>query len=348
MKRFGWLLLILVVAVAGAGFRWLAPRNTEFSIVDIDLLIGGGEPSDPTRNVLADDGGNEEARGLSAEFDASKDLSAPRSGCFDQGLIRGARVVALGAYEGAEPISLSFAGEAHEVSRIVVQGNKDGPPLLLVLTAYDPVMWDFADFPIKRLRGLIVYGHTEQAVAHVNESIPVRFATSETGETRCGTAIYAYKQSRDLERLRMQVKSVLGVPLNAFYGSYSPDALHVDGASYKSLTPVRLDRASLRASGPLLDGGLLPAEQGIRQLIERGDIRPARSSDWTQWQRVSGEKPDTFLDGYVVLRRTELPRGMYGAHSRAFLIPAGVPLPSDPGSHNRYYRLKDGTCVSCL
>ena len=53
------------------------------------------------------------------------------------------------------------------------------------------------------------------------------------------------------------------------------------------------------------------------------------------------------IDSFVVLRAIEIPRSMHGAHSAAFLIPEGVPMPKDPGSHNAYHLLKDGSCVSC-
>ena len=346
MKRVGWGILSTVVAVAGFAFNWLVPRGNEFALVDIDLQLGSQRPTPSTQTVEGTK--PSDAQGLSVVFNTVGARISPRSDCLDAAVIRGARVVALGAYEGGEPTSLAFAGEGDEVSKIVVQADEQGPPLVIILNAYDPVLWDFAGFPDERLRGVIVYGYSEQAVAHLKGSIPVRFATRSLGATSCGTYVYAYKQSPDLVRLREQVQAVLGVPLNAFYGSYSPNAFHADGSSSKPLAPVRLNRSQLRSSGPVQQGGLLPGDQGLRQLMEQGAIRPAKSADWAQWQRVSGEKPDTFLDAYVVLRSTEVPRGMYGAHSRAFIIPAGVPLPSDPGSHNRYYRLKDGTCVSCL
>lgn len=350
MKRLGWGILLLATGLVAFAFRWLLPSGNEFSVVDVDVQIGGGQPSDdvpPTHT--AGHKSRSDSRGLAAIFDTSKERFAPRGGCIDERLIQNARVVALGAYEGAEPVPLAFVGEGDEVSRISIQGDDGGPPLVLVLGAYDPVVWDFAEFPTKRLRAVIVYGYGEQAVAHLGGSIPVRFVTNSTGLSSCGTAIYTYKASGDLRRLQQQVRAILGVPLQAFYGSYSPNALHVDGSSFKPLGPAKLRLASLKTSAPLQEGGILPGDQGLRQLLERGDIRPARPSDWAAWQRKSGQKPDTFVgDSYVILRETKLPRGMYGAHSRAFIIPVGVPQPSDLGSHNRYYRLKDGACVSCM
>ena len=345
MKRVAWMMLVLATALAGAFFHRVALGGSSYSIFNIDLQIGGS--STKARLASGTPRGNE-VSGLSKVFDTSREKFAPRSGCLDEHVIKGSRVIALGAYEGDEPVPVSFAGEGHEVTRIAVQGKESGPPVVLVVSAYDPVVWDFAGFPTKRLRGVIAYGYADQAVAHLDRTIPVRFVTRETGSSSCGLAIYPYKQSPDLGRLREQVKATLGVPLQAFYGSYSPNALHVDGSSFAPVAPAKVDAASLIASGPLQVGGLMPGDQGLRQLIDRGDIRPARPSDWEQWRRKSGETGDTFTDdGFVVLRKVTLPRGMYGAHSRAFIIPADVSQPTDLGSHNRYYRLKDGACISC-
>jgi hypothetical protein len=355
MRRLGWALFLVAIGLAGFAFHWLRPAGNEYSLFDIDVEIGSEDPFDATMNRLAVSGPLAEAekegrhaRGFSGLFDTSRESFEPQGGCLAEDGIRGAQVVGLGAYEGGAPVELSFVAEGHEVRRIAVQANNHGKPLLLVLTAYDPVMWDFAGFPMERLRGVLVYGYSEQAVANLDPTVPIRFVTQAMGATACGTAVYPYKQSAQLQQLRQQVRKVLGVPLQAFYGSYSPDAIQADGASFKPLAPSRLDKAKLKTSAPTQEGGLLPGEPGLRQLLDRGDIRAARPDDVAEWHRRSGEKhgPATGYS-FVVLRKTELPRGMYGAQSRDFIIPNGVPLPSDPGSHNQYFLLKDGSCVEC-
>jgi hypothetical protein len=99
------------------------------------------------------------------------------------------------------------------------------------------------------------------------------------------------------------------------------------------------------------------ADDGLRQLIDDGDIRPATQADVNAWQTAASRRlqtgnlapyrsKDLYLEStYVVLRDIQLPPNMYGAHSRSFIIPAGVPLPKDPGSHNSYYLLGSGTCI---
>ena len=110
----------------------------------------------------------------------------PRAGCFDIPVIRGAEVVGLGAYEGIEEPSISFADEDHEVGRITVQADPGGNPVLLVLSAYDPVVWDLNGFPPHRLRGVLIYGYSAQGLVNLPRDVPVRFATRSQGAGPCG------------------------------------------------------------------------------------------------------------------------------------------------------------------
>ena len=280
----------------------------------------------------------------------------PRGGCFDVPIIRGAEIVGLGAYEGTEDPTLSIQGEDHPVGRISVQADPGGNPALLVLSAYDPVVWDFAGFPRNRLRGVLVYGYSSQAVANLPHDVPIRFATRSQGTGPCGSYVHAYEAGDDLEKLDSQVKSVLGVQMSRFYGAYRPQALNVDGGPTRPTAAPSIRKTSL--VGALMQmTGLPSGETGLRALIDQGYIRPATQADVNAWNAAAASQYSTsrlvpyrserlgVRDSFVVLRKTSLPRGMYGAHSRDFIIPSGVPLPQDPGSHNTYYLMASGTCT---
>ena len=47
---------------------------------------------------------------------------------------------------------------------------------------------------------------------------------------------------------------------------------------------------------------------------------------------------------YVVLDKLTLPNGLFGAHSRAFIIPDDVPFPTGPRCHNTFYKM-NGTAT---
>lgn len=90
-------------------------------------------------------------------------------------------------------------------------------------------------------------------------------------------------------------------------------------------------------------------EPALRELVAQGALQPARQNEIDTWKRRAGISEEGVLytaDTFVVRRAVTLPPNMYGAHSRAFLIPPGVALPKDDpgGSHNSFH-LADGTCL---
>ena len=93
-------------------------------------------------------------------------------------------------------------------------------------------------------------------------------------------------------------------------------------------------------------------EERLLGLVEKRKIRPARQSDIDQWFDKAGlskeEQANASLyvhDSFVVLEAIRLPGNMYGAHSKAFIIPDGVPLPKGEPAHNSFYLMKNGTCI---
>lgn len=330
----GALFLLLLVAL-------LRPAQSSSLDIGFHLRAQSGPAARARPAGLQDD-----SRGLIARYDLASLQLRPRSGCLDAALIAGAEVRAFGAYEGGALTNLSFAGEGDEVRRVNLQADEAGPPLLVVLTAYSPIVWDFAEVPLKRLRGVLVYGDRPQAVANLAESVPVRFVLASQGVTPCGRAHFAHKSTTELGALRAQVRAVLGVPVAGFTGSYNPEAIHLDGGSFRAVEHKPIKASDVRSGALVQVGGLPPGDQGLRQLVARGDLRPATATDLAQWKARSDPRMQKIYleETWVVLRQTTLPRGMEGMNRRFFLIPKGVPLPLNGGVHNGFYHLENGSC----
>jgi hypothetical protein len=94
-----------------------------------------------------------------------------------------------------------------------------------------------------------------------------------------------------------------------------------------------------------------PGELGLQQLINAGAIRPAAEQDHLAWLAAASAAGNHAASGpsasllFVVLKPIVAPADMYGAHSRDFIVPHGVPMPIDNGSHNTYYFIANGTCM---
>lgn len=173
----------------------------------------------------------------------------------------------------------------------------------------------------------------------------MRFVLASQRVTASGHAHFAHKSTTELGALRVTVREVLGVPVAGFTGSYNPGAVHLDGGSFRAVEEKPLDASYLRSGTPLPVGGLAPGDLGLRQLVARGDLRPATATDQAKWKGVVTRPLPFFLEGtYIVRRQTMLPRGMEGVNGRYFLIPKGVTLPHNVGVHNAFYQFENGNC----
>ncbi len=283
--------------------------------------------------------------------------ASSEAACFEPQALSKAEVVALGAYEGGTDIAYSFPAERDSTGLIMVGANKTGKPLVLVLSAYSPTVWNLKAVPAGRLKAVLVYGYSAQAVTGITASVPVRITTRKSPLPECGKHVYAYKGGGNLNQLAAQVESVLGKPIVRFHGDYDPKVLHADLANAPQIAPDTRLSARTEVSQELTHSAIPPKEAGLRALITVGAIRPARPADVVAWNAAATKASPTghlapveseylrVQDSYVVLRTTEVPTGMYGAHSASFIIPKGVEPPVDRGSHNKYYFLSDGTCM---
>ncbi len=120
------------------------------------------------------------------------------------------------------------SGEYESVSIVNVVGSKKGKDLVLVISAYNPVIWNFENFPTHRLRMVLAYGHNTQAVANLPEDIAVRFVTEDNSFPACGKAGYAYEGGRDLDLFAKNLESANGKRINRFQGGYNPDSSEAD------------------------------------------------------------------------------------------------------------------------
>lgn len=293
---------------------------------------------------------------LSALFAVSTASFTAQAACFDPALLKGAEVVALGAYEGGTEVAFSFGDEPHATTTIMVGANKNGAPLLLVLTAYDPVIWNLKAVPAGRIKGILVYGYHEQDVTGLTAPVPVQFSTREHTSAECGKPVYAYKGGSDLERLDGRVEMLFGKRIRRFHGAYGPESLHADLQNARRLTPMTQLSGKTLSSSPLSRSAIPPGDAGLRVLMATGAIRPARQADINRWNAAATAASSTghlapveneylrLEDTYVVTRKIQIPAGMYGANSASFIIPQGIAMPTDNGSHNSYW-YADGTCA---
>lgn len=261
-------------------------------------------------------------------------------------------VIAVGTYSGIHPakgVQLDESG--HQVKYADVCVNRTEKPVVLVLTAYDPIAWRVCRTKGTTIAGVIVSGYHGQALTGIEKETPhVVVSYYQKGEFK---PFYAYNAGPELRNMLKQVKAMLGRDVSSmvikpkegtYYVGEPPtdpkDVVIADGLPIKAFV-----KPDLPPAGP----------DALKALEGTGAIRLATQEDIDAWVDKASEEfrhlnPDLKVEHhmmrgrtYVVVGEFEMPKGLFGAHSRAFIIPEGAPLPTGNSGHCEFYYLMDGT-----
>ncbi len=258
-------------------------------------------------------------------------------------------VLAVGTSAGTTPVVAQLDDTDHLAMQANVIVNQPGSSVLLVLTAYDPVVWHIGRTKDTKLVGVIVSGYHGQTVTGIDNSVPCKISTTvKKGEFR---SFYAYGASKSLLRMNDSVKKLVGREIDHF--EFKPqNGIFCLGDLPKESDILYSDDRKLAQFIP--QKRVLAGSEALDQLVEEKKIRPATKEEIEAWIDVASEKykrfnPELRVSSemqvgrtYIVLDRFTLPKGMAGANSRSFIIPLNVPFPDGPEGHNSFY-LMNGT-----
>ena len=357
------LLLVLVwVAACDSGVNWGLGGNAQ--VADPGAARDTGPPPDQSpRAVPPDDASpTPAATGKLVPFkvprvEAGEERSA--SGCAIPGLVLPERFVvyAAGAYAGRKlDFQIDQSGSA--ATQIDVAVDEPSAPVVLMLGAYEPTVWNIGWSPRTRIAGVLVSGYHRQAIAGLPVSVP-RLNSSYDNKGPCG---YFYLSEKNLEKLnplsrRMFRQSVA----RAFIARNGVVAVGTGEMSQLVTDSSQPPERYRDADAPLA------GEAGLRDAVAKGLLREARSSDMQAWKEaydianrrdvppVSGASASRsggdyrLHNGYVVLKAMRIPAGLHGAHSAVFIVPKGVPRPTGDPGHSRILDYNTLTCagVTC-
>lgn len=272
--------------------------------------------------------------------------------CEMPGLSAKFTVYAAGAYSGRK-LDYQIDQSGHEATQIDVAVNETSSPVVLMLGAYEPTVWNIGWSPQTRIVGVLVSGYHRQTIAGLPASMP-RLNSSYENKGACG---YFYLSESRLDQVNPIARRLFGQPVaRAFIannglvtvGTANGTGMVTDA----SQPPDQFRNRSVPLAG----------EAGLRDAVAKGLLREARSSDAQEWQvaydaankkdvpPVSGASDNrrtrSYLhNGYVVLKAMQIPAGLYGAHSATFIVPYGVPRPTGNPGHSTLLDYNTMTCA---
>lgn len=264
------------------------------------------------------------------------------------------RVYAAGNYSGRK-LNSQIDQSGHEATQIDIAVNSPSRPVVLLLGAYEPTIWNIGWVSGTEVVAVLASGYHRQAVAGLPKGVPTLISTYDN-KGACG---YFYVSEKSLDNLNPLSRRVLGRPVDEVF--LAKDGAVVVGEAIgkdaKLVTSPQTPPASYFDKNAPLAG---PA--GLVDAVTRGFLRKADNTDVEAWvDAVAAANPNRdvppiagqgrplpprprVFNAYVVLKEFVFPAGLYGGNSATFFIPKGVPMPLGTPGHSAVYDFNTLRC----
>jgi|WetSurMetagenome_2_1015567.scaffolds.fasta_scaffold10503_1 uncharacterized protein len=280
-------------------------------------------------------------------------------------------IFAAGGYSGRK-LNTQIDKSGHVATQMDVVVNFSSKPVVLMLGAYEPTVWNVSWSKTTTIVAVLASGYHRQAVAGLDPAVPV-LNTSYDNKGSCG---YFYVNRNDLGALNPMARRLFGRQVDMVYLSENGEIVIGEAvpAGVELITSKEVPPESFYdRTAPL------PGRAGIEEAIQKGLLRMATDADIDAWVRavrpkmpksdvppVAGQvdiqptRPNLTItectisadappckkrhNAYVVLKQFTCPAGLY-ENSSKFFIPKGVPRPKGNCGHSEIY---DFNSLECL
>lgn len=258
-------------------------------------------------------------------------------------------VYAVGTYTGPKPLGFQIDNSGHNAALTDVVVNIPNRPVVLVLTAHEPVIWRVGRLKDTTIAGVLVSGYHTQSLGGIDKSTLKVISTHDTPGKF--PYFFAHEDSPELLKMSEAVTKLLGKEIEHFINKHERGVFYIGDPPSNLADVIHVEEVDLKR---YQFGRFMPGNRGVDQLMKDGKLRLATQEEIDAWVDKASEKykrfnPDLKVDHhmrlggtYTILKPLTLPDGMYGSHSRSFLVPLDVPFPDGPRGHNEFYMM-DGS-----
>jgi hypothetical protein len=266
--------------------------------------------------------------------------------CGLPGLPEDVKVHVVGRYKGEKELDIQLGNSGHLVTQIEVIVDRTDYPVVLFLSAYDPVVWKVGRTPEANLVAVLVSGYHTQALLGIPRDLPHKVIS---GEQSVGCRVLDIASASDAATAEIDMVSLTGHGIHKYYDASPYPYFKIGGSSYSEPTRVSFSEDLSLSDYPVYEGEIPAGNRGLDELQHQGKIRPATPEDVDAWRDGARTRDPELVvrlypeTAYVVLDDIELPPGLFGAHSRMFIIPSDVSKPKGPKGHCQFFYMKDYT-----
>ena len=257
-------------------------------------------------------------------------------------------VYAAGGYAGRDA-GFQIDQSGHEARQFDIAVNSPDRPVILLLGAYEPTIWNLGWSEGTNIIAVLVSGYHRQVVSGLKSDTPV-VNSSYDNKGPCGYFYIGKSGNRSLNPLS---RKLFGKPVELVYLGDKKGKIVVGeslSGNERLLTSAKTTPGSFRDTTAPLAG-----KAGLDDAVAKGLIRRATPADADQWVRevaanapqqdvppIAGQgmpKPPgpSIYNAFVVLKQFTYPPGLHGAHSATFFIAPDVPTPKGDPGHSVVY-----------
>ncbi|WP_428036198.1 hypothetical protein [Amphritea sp.] len=257
-------------------------------------------------------------------------------------------VYAAGGYSGKNA-GFQIDQSGHAATQFDIAVNSQDRPVILMLGAYEPTIWNLGWSEGTQILAVLVSGYHRQAVAGLKSDTPV-LNSSYDNKGPCG---YFYIGKGNNSSLNPKSRKLFGKSVELVYLGDRSGKIVVGAplsGTERLMTSAKSTPDSFRDTTAPLAG-----QAGLDDAVAKGLIRPATSADADQWVEevaantsnqdvppIAGQgmpkppRPDLY-NAFVVLKNFTYPSGLFGGNAATFFIPRGVPAPQGNPGHSAVY-----------
>lgn len=284
----------------------------------------------------------------------AKPQAKPQCGFSNLKLPKDFAVFAAGAYSGRR-LTFQIDQSGHDATQIDVAVNYTAKPVVLLLGAYEPTVWNIGWSQGTTIVAVYASGYHAQAIAGVDKATAKLVSTYEN-HGPCG---YFYINEQGTGVSNALSRSLFGRPIDTVYPAKNGKVVVGDALAPATRLLTSADtppESFINKSAPLA------GRAGVADAVRKGLLRPATMTDAEAWsdavfrnnpardvppvagQGIPRPPRPSIGEAYVVLGRFTYPAGLYGGNSVTFFIPKGVPKPDGDPGHSAVYDFNTLRC----
>lgn len=270
-------------------------------------------------------------------------------------------IYAAGGY-GSECPALGYpidpSGMMARRANVIV--NEPNRPVVLLLGAHDPTVWNIEWTPGTRILAVLASGSYGDAVSGIPKSTPVLLGWNYSKNKKVRACVPFYVKS---PTENMNVKEINKFSEDVF-GRATDYIVHFEESCKIHIgKPLPIGGKTITSPDTPPESFFDPKaplarKAGLIDAVTKGLLRKATKQDVEAWKKGKAPSNNNASDktedweprtspwtSYVVLKPFVFPRGLYGPDAAIFYVPKGVPLPEGERGHSTIYDFNSMSCI---